>query len=195
MRPGGPLLDQPQPEMHVAEQPALVGGRERRPARELERPPDIVDERRRQHQLRAQPRMELRRLAAERRDADRVLEQPAGVGVVVVERRRIGGEIAIGEHRRHGRREPRMRDLGDEELEEALELGGIAAHRRREARRVDVGRLERPHVELEPVAELLDPSRARGPRRPRLKRPSSSSTSFQTRASMCPLGSTSSSAR
>ena len=32
------LLDQPQAEMHVAEQAALVGRRERRPARQLERP-------------------------------------------------------------------------------------------------------------------------------------------------------------
>ena len=80
----GALLDQPQPEVDVPEQPALVGRRERRPARELDRTPDIVDERRRQHELGAQARMELRRLAAERRDADRVLEQAAGVGVMVV---------------------------------------------------------------------------------------------------------------
>ena len=36
----------------------------------------------------AQARVELRRLAAERRDPDRVLEQPAGVAVVAV---RAGG--------------------------------------------------------------------------------------------------------
>ena len=142
----------------MAEQPALLGRRERRAARELDRTPDIVDERRRQHELGAQPRMELRRLAAERRDADRVLEQAAGVGVVVVGRRRVGAEVAVGEHRPHGRGEPGVRDLLDQELEEALELGGVAAQRRRQRRRVDVGRLERAHVELEPVAELLDPA-------------------------------------
>ena len=49
-----------------------------------------------------------------------------------------------------------MRDLLDQELEEALQLGGVAAQRRRQRRRVDVGCLERAHVELEPVAELLD---------------------------------------
>ena len=49
-----------------------------------------------------------------------------------------------------------MRDLGDEELEEARDLVLVAADRRRQRRRVDVGRLERAHVELQPVAELLD---------------------------------------
>ena len=52
-----------------------------------------------------------------------------------------------------------MRDLRHEELEEALELVGVAAHRGRHRRRIDVLRgLERAHFELEPVAEPLDPS-------------------------------------
>ena len=100
--------------------------------------------------------MELRRLAAERRDADGVLEQAAGVGVVVVGRRRIGGEVARREHGAHGRGEAGMRDLAGEELEEPLQLVGVAAQRGGEGRRVDVGRLERAHVELEAVAEALD---------------------------------------
>ena len=49
-----------------------------------------------------------------------------------------------------------MRHLAGEELEEALQLLGVAPQRRRQARRVDVGRLECAHVELEPVAEPLD---------------------------------------
>ena len=113
----------------MAEEAALVGRRERRPARELERAADVVDERGRDEQLAAQARMELRRLAAERRDADRVLEQPAGVGVVVVGRRRIRGEVAVGEDGAHGRREAGVRQLAGEELEEALR-----APRRRGAR-------------------------------------------------------------
>ena len=56
------------------------------------------------------------------------------------------------------RGQARVRDLGDEELEEAGELVGVAPHRRGERRGVDVGRLERAHVELQPVAELLDPA-------------------------------------
>ena len=51
-----------------------------------------------------------------------------------------------------------MRDLRDEELEKALELVAVAPHRGCERRRVDVGGLERAHVELQPVAEPLDPA-------------------------------------
>ena len=49
-----------------------------------------------------------------------------------------------------------MRDLRDQELEEAVELVPVAARGRGERRRVDVGGLERAHVELQPVAEALD---------------------------------------
>ena len=51
---------------------------------------DVVHERRCQQQVAAQPRVQLRRLAAERRDADGVLEQAAGVRVVAVGRGRVG---------------------------------------------------------------------------------------------------------
>ena len=49
-----------------------------------------------------------------------------------------------------------MRDLASEELEEAVELGGIAPHRRGEFGRVGLCRFERTDVELQPVAEALD---------------------------------------
>src|SRR5204863_2977687 len=81
------LLDQTEAEVHVPEQAALVGLSERRAAPELHRPPDVVDERRGEEQVAPQTLMQLRRLAAERRDADGVLEQPAGVGVMSVESR------------------------------------------------------------------------------------------------------------
>ena len=100
--------------------------------------------------------MELRRLARERRDADRVLEQPACVGVVILGRRRERREVAVAEHRLDGRAQPGMRELGDEEVEEPAELVAVAAQRRRQRLRVDVRRLERANVELQPVAELLD---------------------------------------
>ena len=74
--------------MDVAEQASLVGRREDGRPAELARPADVVDEGRRDQQVGAQPGMDLRELAAEGRDADRVLEQPAGVGVVAVGRRR-----------------------------------------------------------------------------------------------------------
>ena len=50
------LFDQPQPEMHVAEQAALVGRPEHRAAAELERAPDVVHERRREQQVDARSR-------------------------------------------------------------------------------------------------------------------------------------------
>jgi Protein of unknown function (DUF1015) len=51
-----------------------------------------------------------------------------------------------------------MSDLGGEELEEAVELFEVAASLGDERRRICFGRLERPHLELEPIAEALDAS-------------------------------------
>ena len=51
-----------------------------------------------------------------------------------------------------------MRDLGGEEVEEPVELVGVAAERGRQRRRVDVGRLDGAHLHLQPAAEALDPS-------------------------------------
>ena len=50
-----------------------------------------------------------------------------------------------------------MRDLGREEVEEPVELVGVPPHRGRERRRVDVGRLDRPHLHLEATVEPLHP--------------------------------------
>ena len=76
------LLDQPQPEVDVAEQPTLVRRPERRPAPELAHAADVVEERGGEQEVAAQALMQLRELAADRRDADGVLEQPAGVRVM-----------------------------------------------------------------------------------------------------------------
>ena len=58
-----------------------------------------------------------------------------------------------------GLAQPGMRELAREELEEAVQLVAVAADRRRELRRVRVVRaLERAHLDLEPVAEALDPA-------------------------------------
>ena len=52
-----------------------------------------------------------------------------------------------------------MRDLAGEELEESVELVGVAAQRGRELGRVQsLGRLERADLELELVAEAVDPA-------------------------------------
>ena len=182
--------------MDVAEQAALVGRRERRPARQLERPARVVDERRREQQLAAQPRMELRRLAAERRDADRVLEQAAGVGVVVVRRRRVRGR---GRGRRARARtvaaRPGVRDLARRGTR------GTRASSSGSRRSAGVRLAGSTSVASSVRTSSWSRSRKRSTRpstrtaSPSPKRPSSSSTSFQTRASMRPVGSTSSSAR
>ena len=79
--------------------------------------------------------------------------------------RRSGGRRASpGTRRGRGRRAPRApsRQARDARARRRGTRGtrasssAVAPHRRRERRRVDVGRLERPHVELQPVAELLD---------------------------------------
>ncbi len=105
--------------------------------------------------------MQLRRLAADRRHADRVLEQPAGVRVVPVGSRRQcpqpGPDLLVVDEAPDGLAQSGMRELAREELEEAVELVAVAADRRCELRGVRVVRpLERPHLDLEPVAEALD---------------------------------------
>ena len=67
-------LDDPEPEVDVPEQSSLLRLREERRAADLEHAADVVDERGGEEQVGAEPRVELRRLTAERRDADRVLE-------------------------------------------------------------------------------------------------------------------------
>jgi hypothetical protein len=84
----GLLLDQAEPEVDVAEQATLRGLAEGRPRTELPRTAEIVQERGGKQEVAPQPRVQLGCLAADRRDADGVLEQAAGVAVVPVRRRR-----------------------------------------------------------------------------------------------------------
>ena len=118
-----------------------------------------MDEGGRKEEVGAEPRMELRQLAADRRHADRVLEETPRVDVVTLGRRRESTQAlpSLGvEHRRHGRTQSRVEDLGGEKVEEAVELVGVPPHRRRERRRIGLGLLDRADVELEPVPEPLD---------------------------------------
>src|SRR5919204_6372983 len=143
--------------MDMAEKAPLLRLPEDGPAAELERPADIVEKRRREQQVGAEPRVELRRLAAERRHADGVLEQPAGVRVVVLEGRREVTQRAAGEHSLDRLPQARVRDLGRQELEEAFELVRVAPEGWRHRLRVDVGGgLDRANGELETIAEALD---------------------------------------
>ena len=123
-----------------------------------------MQDRRREEEVRPQARVELHRLAAERGDADRVLEQAAGVAMVAVrpgsgERAKRRTEVGVAEKRGHEPCKLRMGDLRGEELEEPVELVRVAAHGRDERRRIRVlGGLDRPHLELELAAEPLDAS-------------------------------------
>ena len=63
--------------------------------------------------------MDLGELAAERRDADGVLEQAAGVRVVAVRRRRIRAQWRLRERSGHDAAQRLVVDLGDQELEKA----------------------------------------------------------------------------
>ena len=107
--------------------------------------------------------MQLRGLAAERRDADRVLEQPARVAVVPVgarsrERPVRPANVVVRQHGARQLRQPLVRELGDEEIEEPFELVCVAAQRGHEPGRVCFSRrLEAADVELEPLAVALHP--------------------------------------
>jgi len=156
------FLDHAQSEVHVPEQPALLCLAKGRARSELRDPSEVVQQGSRQQQVRAQARVQLCRLAADRRHADRVLEQTARVRMVRVCGRQPAhrrSQRFVGEEAADDCRQSRMRDLACEELDEAVELVGIAAQRRRELRRVGLRcRLERADVDLEPVTELLHPA-------------------------------------
>src|SRR5262245_16330711 len=117
--------------MHVPEQAAFLGLSEGRPAPELADAPDVVEQCSGEEEIVAKPRVELRRLAGERRDAHRVLEQAAGVAVVAVGSTSRKGSQRISDLRVCDERadescEPVVADLGREEVEEAVELVEIA---------------------------------------------------------------------
>ena len=126
------LLDHPQSEMNVAEKSSLVRRSEGRARTELASPPEVVQERRGKDEVVAEPWMELRGFAAERGDADRVLEQATRVSVVSV-----GGgggkgaerlpDVGVASERVDDSGDALVRELGGEELEESVELVRIAA--------------------------------------------------------------------
>ena len=147
----------------MPEQAALVRGAEDRPAGELEGPAGIVQDGRGQEQVGAQARVQLRRLAAERGHADRVLEEAARVGVMAVGGGGQASQLTPKVHVVHetggSRTQSRVRDLAREELEEAVELVGVSSQRGRERGGIlALGGLDRAHVELELVAEEVDPA-------------------------------------
>ena len=55
----GAVLDEPEPQVDVAEEPPLDGRAEARPGAELARAADVVEQRGREQEVDAQPRMDL----------------------------------------------------------------------------------------------------------------------------------------
>jgi uncharacterized protein (DUF1015 family) len=157
----GPLLDEPQPEVDVPEQPALVGRPERRAAPELAHATHVVQECRGEQEVASQPRVQLRRLARQRGDADDMLEQAAGIRVV-----RLGrGELAqrranrcVFEEPSDHRPEPGMGELCRHELEKPVELVRVPPQPRGQARGILVRGFDGADLELQPVVEALDPA-------------------------------------
>jgi hypothetical protein len=156
------LFDEAKAEMDVTEQAPLVRLPECGTCGELGGTADVVEECRRQQQVSAKARMQLRGLPADGRHADRVLEQTAGVRVMRV----CGGQasqrlpdIPVVEEPRNDPAQARMGDLACQELEETVQLVGIASHCGSERAWIRFGGgLQRSYVELKMVTETLDPS-------------------------------------
>jgi uncharacterized protein (DUF1015 family) len=157
----GALFDQAQPKMDVAEQPTLIGRSEDRSPGQLDRSAHVVEQRGRYEEVAPEPRVELSNLATDRRDTDRVLEQPARVAVMALGRRGQRAEarpqLGIADEPAHGGLQPRVRDLAGEKLEEALQLVPVSPKAGRKSRGIEIlGGLERPNLELQPVAKAID---------------------------------------
>ena len=107
--PGAALVEQPLAEHDVPEQAALVGQPDLGAVGELARLAEVVHERRGEQQVRIQTRVQLRALERERADRDRVLEQPAEVGVVAAAGARARGATRRAAPRRRAARSSRPR--------------------------------------------------------------------------------------
>jgi hypothetical protein len=157
-----PLLDEAHAEMDVAEELSLVRGEEERATVELVHAAGVVEERSRDEQVRAQPRMKLCHVPADRGDGHRVLQEPASVGMVCVgcggQHSQPRAEVRIRDEPAQEPAQLGMRDLASEKLEEPVELIDVAARPWDKGGGISLGRLERAHLELEAVAEALDAS-------------------------------------
>lgn len=155
------LLDHAQSEMDMAEQTPLLRLAERGAAAELPHAADVVEKCGCEQEVGAETRVELRGLAAERRHPDGVLEETARVAVVPIracggQRAERGSKLGIRQERAHHLPEAGVGDLRGEELEEAVQLVGIASQRGCELRGVRVlRRLDSAHLHLQLPSESL----------------------------------------
>ena len=156
------FLDQPEAEVDVSEESSLLRLPERRSGSELPDSAHVVQERRGEQEVVAQTRVELRSLAAQRRDSDRVLEESPRVAVVAVsaccgQSAECGPDLRVAHKRVDRRSQSLVGDLRREEVVEAVELVGVAAQGGRQRRGVGVlGGLDCPHLDLKPSSEAFD---------------------------------------
>ncbi len=122
-----------------------------------------MDERRRQQQVGVELDVQQAGLLRQLGDRDGVLEQAAEVGVVAGAGARRppprGPQRLVADEVGDQRPQARLVDLAGEVLEEAVELLHVAVGAGQERRRVDVAGLrsgDRPHLDLQLVAEALD---------------------------------------
>jgi uncharacterized protein (DUF1015 family) len=152
-------LDRAQAEVDVPEKLSLLGGEEERSSVELRVPACVVQKSRGEEEIFPKPRVQLCGLAAERRDGDRVLEQPARVRVVGIRRCREHAQprakLRVARETPHQLAEARMGDLRGEELEETVELLEVATCLGDERGRIVRGRFERANLQLQAVAKAF----------------------------------------
>ena len=148
----------------MSEEPTLLRLTKRGAGSELVDAADVVEERRGEQEIVSEARVKLRSLATQGRDADRVLEQPSRVAVMPVgagrgERPQSAPNLRVADERIDHGGKAFVSDLSRDELEEAVELVGIPAQRRRQRRRIRIlGGFDGSYLDLELAAEALDPT-------------------------------------
>ena len=170
----------------MAEQPALLAQPDLGAVGELAGLAEVVDERGGEQQVRIQTRMQLGALERQRADRDRVLQQPAEVGVVAGARARraapLGAQRVVAEQPLEQRAVARVVDLAREVLEEAVELVDVAVGDRQERRRIGRSRAR----SRAPRAATRRGSARRGRRRARGRRARSARPARRRRGTRAP---------
>src|SRR5450755_287762 len=160
---GGAVGEDPLADLDVAEQASLVGEAELGAVGVLLGPAEVVDDGGGEEQVGVELGMQLAEVVGKRGDRDGVLEQAAEVGVMAgagAGRPAPGGpERLIDEQRIEQCAVAAVEDLGDEMLEEAVELVEVAVGGGQEVGRIGLavgGARDLRHLEHEIVAEALD---------------------------------------
>ena len=189
-------------EHQMTEQPPLLGQADLGAVRELPRPAEVVRDRGGQQQIGVQPRVQLAGLVRERRDRDRVLEQPAEVGVVPRPACTAPGATRLAARRRPAGRPATPGSRG----RRPRPKGARESRRARPGRGMQTVGSAAGSTASESAREISDSSSTSSSRNrstrpttrttsPRSNRPASASAFWNARAGTAPVRSRSSSAR